>query len=272
MAAASNPRSTFRLEVNLIQVPVTVTDMRDHPVMGLGKTAFRVFEDDVEQQVTALSMSDGPVSAGIVFDTSLSMRSRINASRAAVKQFFETSVRGDEFSLVCFGERVDLLTRWTGNSDEIFQALTGVRPFGRTAMIDGIWLSLGQMRRASNPRRILLVLSDGGDNNSRFSETELLSILREVDVRVWTIGLFERPRYLQKLADETGGRVVWVHRLADLPAAMEQLSLQIRNEYVISYFSNHSQNDGRYHKVRIEVQAPEIREVRATWRQGYFAP
>jgi Ca-activated chloride channel homolog len=271
--AASLARSTFRLDVNLIQVPVTVTDMRDHPVMGLRKTSFRIFEDDVEQQIAAFSMADGPVSAGIVFDASGSMRNRIDESRAAVEQFFRTSVPGDEFSLVCFSDRADVVTRWTRDSGEISQELTRVRPKGWTAMIDGIRLSLGEMRRSSNPRRILLVLSDGGDNNSRYSETELLSILREVDVRLWAVGLFERPRYLKKLADETGGRVVWIHKLAELRDAMERLSLQIRNEYVIGYSSNHAQNDGRYHKLRIEVQPPpEMKQVRATWRQGYIAP
>ena len=140
-------------------------------------------------------------------------------------------------------------------------------------MIDGLRLSLMEMRRASNPRRVLLVLSDGADNNSRYSEPELLSVLREADVRVWAVGLFDRSRYLQKLADETGGRVVWVHKLGELPAAMDRLSRQIRNEYVISYFSSHAQNDGRYHKLRIEVLPPgEMKQIHATWRQGYIAP
>jgi len=271
--ATSLPRATLRLDVKLIQVPVTVTDMRDRPVIGLPKTSFRILEDNVEQQIAAFSMEDGPVSLGVVFDASLSMRNRINESRAAVEQFFQTSVPGDEYFLVRFSDRAELVTPWIQNSDEISKELARVRPGGWTAMIDGLRLSLMEMRRASNPRRVLLVLSDGADNNSRYSEAELLSVLREGDVRVWAVGLFERPRYLQKLADETGGRVVWVHKLAELPAAMEQLSRQIRNEYVISYFSNHAQNDGRYHKVRIEVAPPrEMKQVHATWRQGYIAP
>jgi Ca-activated chloride channel family protein len=271
--AASAPRSTFRLAVNLIQVPVTVTDMRDHVVLGLEKTAFRIFEDDVEQQSVALSMADGPVSAGLVFDASGSMRRHIDESRAAVEQFFRTSVPGDEFFLVQFSSRAGLVTRWTRDSEEISRELTRVRPNGWTAMIDGIRLSLEEMRRASNPRRVLLVFSDGADNNSRYSEGELLSILREADVGVWAVGLFERQRYLQKLADETGGRVVWVHKLSELPGAMERLSRQIRNEYVISYISNHAPDDGRYHKLRVEVEPPRgMKQMRATWRQGYIAP
>jgi VWFA-related protein len=270
---ASFGRSTFRLDVNLIQVPVTVTDMRDRPIMGLRRSSFRIFEDDVEQQIAAFSMADGPVSAGIVFDASASMRTSMDQSRAAVEQFFQTSVPGDEFFLVRFSNRTDLLTPWTRDSDEISGELTRLRPSGWTALIDGIRLSLEEMRRATNPRRVLLVFSDGRDNHSRYSEAELLSILREADVRVWAVGLFERPRYLQELADETGGRVVWVRKLAELSDAIERLSLQIRNEYVLGYFSNHAQNDGRYHKIRVEVQPPPKTErVRATWRRGYFSP
>jgi Ca-activated chloride channel family protein len=272
-APASVARSKFHLNVNLILVPATVTDLRDRPVLGLEKKSFRVFEDDVEQQIATFSMADGPVSAGIVFDGSQSMATRIEKSRAAVEQFFRTSVPGDEFFLVRFSDRADLVTRWTSESDDISRELIGIRPKGWTAMIDGIRLSMEEMRTAHNPRRVLLVISDGADNNSRYSESELLSLLREADVRVCAIGLFERPRYLQRLAYETGGKVIWVHKLPELSDAIERLSLQIRNEYVIGYSSDHAQNDGRYHKVRIELQLlPEARQLHVTWRQGYVSP
>jgi VWFA-related protein len=140
-------------------------------------------------------------------------------------------------------------------------------------MVDAIWLSLQEMKRAANPRKVLLVLSDGGDNNSRYSEGELLSLIRESDVRIYAIGLFDRPRYLEKLAEETGGSVIWVHKLSDLPEAIEKLSAQIRNEYRIGYFSDHAQNDGRYHKVKVEVQPPaQGKPFRVSWRRGYTAP
>jgi hypothetical protein len=139
-------------------------------------------------------------------------------------------------------------------------------------MNDAIRLSLQEMRRASNPRKVLLVLSDGGDNNSRYSEGELLSLVRESDVRVYAIGLFERPRFLEKLAVETGGGVIWVRKLSELHAAMERLSAEIRNEYSIGYYSDHAQSDGKYHKVRIEVTPPDSRPLLVSWRRGYTAP
>jgi Ca-activated chloride channel homolog len=272
-APTSVARSKFHLNVNLILVPATVTDIHDRPVAGLEKRSFRIFEDDVEQQIVTFSNADGPVSAGIVFDASQSMATRIEKSRAAVDQFFRTSVPGDEFFLVRFSDRAEVVTRWTSDSDAISRELMGIRPNGWTAMIDGIRLSMEEMRRAHNARRVLLVISDGADNNSRYSELELLSLLREADVRVCAIGLFERPRYLQRLAYETGGKVIWVHKLPELSDAIERLSRQIRNEYLIGYSSGRAHEDGRYHKVRVELQPlPETKQMHVTWRQGYVSP
>jgi len=265
-------RSTFRLEVKLIEIPVSVKDLRDRPVLGLTQSGFRLYEDGAEQQIVAFSRSDASISTGLVFDVSGSMRHRIQDSRAAVEQFLKTSVNGDEFSLVTFSDRPELAITFTPDAGEISRRLSATHARGWTAMNDAIRLSIQEMRRASNPRKVLLVLSDGGDNNSRYSEGELLSLVRESDVRVYAIGLFERPRFLEKLADETGGGVIWVRKLIELPAAMERLSAEIRNEYSIGYYSDHAQSDGKYHKVRIEVTPPDSRPLLVSWRRGYTAP
>ncbi|HLK68562.1 MAG TPA: VWA domain-containing protein [Bryobacteraceae bacterium] len=269
-ASGSLRSSTFRLDVKLIQVPVQVTDLHDHPLMSLSKSSFRLLEDDVEQEITSFSKADAPISTGLVFDASRSMKDRIVESRVAVQQFCKGSLPGDEFFLVKFNDNAELISPFTRDTDAILQQLNSIETHGWTAMIDAIWRSVQEMRKASNPRKVLLVLSDGGDNNSRYSEGELLSLVREADVRVYAIGLFQRPRYLEKLAEETGGSVVWVHKLSELPEAMEALSQQIRNEYVVGYFSKHAPSDGKYHKVRVEVQAPAgMKQVRASWRRGY---
>jgi Ca-activated chloride channel family protein len=216
---------------------------------------------------------DSPVSVGLIFDSSASMKRRIDGSRAAVDQFLKTTVAEDEFFLVRFSDKAELLTGFTRVPDEISKSLASVRPNGYTAMIDAIWRSIHQMRLAANPRKILLVLSDGGDNRSRYSESELLSLVRESDVRLYAIGLFERPRYLEKLADETGGRVFWVRSLGELPDAVDTLSLQIRTEYVVGYFPRNNHNDGRYRRVSVQVNPPRgVAKVRATWRRGYPTP
>ncbi len=266
-------RASFRLDVKMIQIPVTVTDQRDRPVMGLKKEHFRIFEDEVEQQVAAFSMADAAISAGVIFDTSGSMRSHIDESRAAIEEFLKTTVEGDEFFLVRFSDAPQLVTPLTPFADEISRQLGSMHPRGWTAMNDAIYRSLSEMKRAGNGRRVLLVYSDGVDNNSRYSDAELLSRMREADAEVFAIGLFERPKFLERLADETGGKVIWVRKLAELPEAMEKLSLQIRNQYVVGYFSQRATNDGRYHKVRVEVAPPDsVGQVRASWRRGYVAP
>ncbi len=265
--------ATFRMDVKLVQIPVTVTDLRDRPVMGLDKSRFRVFEDDVEQEVAAFSMADSAVSVGVVFDTSGSMRNHLAQSREAIEQFLKTTVPGDEFFLVRFADHPSLVTPLTPAAGEISRELRSAHAQGWTAMNDALFLSANEMRGASDARQVLLVLTDGVDNNSRYSDSELISRMREADASLFAIGLFERPRTLEKLADETGGRVIWVRKVTDLAPAMEKLSLQIRNQYVISYFSDHARNDGRYHRVRVEVQAPpEEGQLRISWRRGYFAP
>ncbi len=257
----------------MVQIPVTVTDYLDRNVMNLKAGNFRVFDGEVEQHISSFAMTDAPISAGIVFDTSGSMKRRMPESRAAVRQFLQTSIPEDEFFLVQFADSAKLLSSFTRQFPEIDRDLDGLAAHGWTALYDAVFLSMQQMRRANNGRRVLLVLSDGEDNNSRYTEAELISLVREADVTVYAIGLFTRARCLERMAQETGGRMITVHSLAELPGAMEKLSREIRNQYVIGYFPTGDGNDGRYRKVRVEVQAPAGSPVvHASWRRGYMVP
>lgn len=272
-APAKMPRADMRLDVKLVQIPVTVTDLRGKPLLDLGRNDFRIFEDDVEQQITAFSQSDSPISAGLVFDASRSMKSRIQDSRRAAEQFFHTSGPGDEFFLVKFSDRAELLTPFTRNLEAISQRLQSIDAQGWTALLDAIFLATHEVKRAGNPRKALVIFSDGADNNSRYSEAELLSIAREADVRVFAVSLFEHARFLERICDETGGQMIRVNKMTDLPDAMEQLSRQLRSEYLVGYSSKNQPNDGRYHKIRVEVRPPDgMARVRTSWRRGYMAP
>ena len=272
-SATSLPPSNFRVDARMVQIPVTVTDSRDRNVMNLAAGNFRIFDGDVEQQISAFSMTDAPISTGIVFDTSGSMKHRIQESRAAVQQFLQTAVPDDEFFLVQFSDTASLLTPFTRAAAEIERNLGSMAARGWTALYDAVFLSMHQVRRAANPRRVLLVLSDGEDNNSRYSEGEMLSLVREADVTVYAIGLFTKARCLERMAEETGGRMITVHNLTDLPAAMEKLSREIRNQYLLGYFPANVSNDGHYRKVRVEVKPPTgVSPLRASWRRGYYVP
>jgi len=269
--ALAATRASLRLDVRMVQVPVTVTDFRGAPVMGLPPSSFRVFEDESPRAIAALSVSEAPISAGIVFDTSRSMRPRLEHSREALEGFLKTSAPADEFVLVRFSDKPEMLASFTQRPDDILAPLTRVEAKGWTALNDAVMLAAQTARKARQARHVLVVITDGDDNNSRYSDSELVSLLREADVQVYAISLIERSRFLQRICEETGGRSVWVHRMADLPSAMEELSRQIRSEYLISFRPADSQDDGRYHRVRIEVDPPEgMSRVFASWRRGYY--
>ena len=266
-------RSNLRLDVALTLVPITVTDAHDRPVEDLSADSFRVFEDGVEQKIAKLAHEDGPVSVGFLFDASSSMRGRMEKSIEAVQYFLKTLTPGDEFFLVRFSDEPRQLTNFTPDPDEIASTLSSIRPEGWTALNDAICLGMQRMKSAKNPRRALFILTDGGDNNSRYSEAEVRALARESDVRVYAIGLLTKPRFLEKLALDTGGRVYLAPKMSDLPAAVERLSREFRNTYILCYSPRNDQHDGKYRKVRIEMmdrlsQLP----LRVFWKRGYYAP
>lgn len=260
---------SIRLDIQVVQIPVTVTDRLDRPVAGLRKENFQLFEDNVEQKIAYLSMEEAPASVGLIFDASGSMRNKIQTSVAAVDQFFQTNLPGDEFLVVRFSTLPHLLTGFTADTQAISSALHATQAQGWTALYDAIYLGIQKMKASKNPRRALLILSDGGDNNSRYTAGEIRNLVREADVRVYCLGLLQGSHFLERISDESGGRMIQVRRLSDLPDAMEKLSRDLRSQYVLGYYSTNLQNDGRYRHVRVQVNQPA---VHASWRRGYYAP
>jgi len=271
-AARRDARSSLRVDVNQILVPVTVTDSWDRPVTTLGADAFRIFEDNVEQRILSLFKEDGPASVGFLVDASRSMRKRMAPSHSAIEQFLKTTTPGDEYFLLRFNDRPKLVTRFTPDPNRILQDLSGIQPDGWTALLDAICLGVHQMKSAANSRRALVVLTDGGDNSSRYTESEILGLLRESDVRVYSIGIFERWHFLEKIAAETGGQAFYVRNLEDLPETIYRLSSGFRNQYVLGYVSNNPQKDGKYRRVRVELNPSSRQTLRNVgWRRGYYA-
>jgi VWFA-related protein len=263
----------IRFDVKMVMIPANVTDRDDRPILDLHREDFHLFEDTVEQKIESFSIDQAPVSLGIVFDASGSMKNKIDKSFSAVEQFLKTSLPGDEFFLVQFSDVPKLRIPFTPDTDEILAGLSLVQPQGWTAMFDAIYVAVNQMRLAKNPRKALLILSDGGDNNSRYSGGEVINLLREADVRVYAIGLFDNAHYLKKAADETGGAMVAVRNLDDLPDAVDKLSTQLRSQYLIGYYPVKSQNDGKFHKVKLLLnQAAGSLKLHTSWRHGYYAP
>ena len=267
------PRPVLRVDVRMILVPVTVTDQWDRPVMDLPAEAFRLSEDEVEQEIASIFREEGPVSVGFIFDASSSMKKRMDRSIAAIDQFLESAREGDEFFLIRFSDRPSLVQTFTRDPDAILSALSLVRADGWTALLDAVYLGVARMKTAKNPRRALFVLTDGSDNSSRYSEHEIVSLVRESDVRVHAIGLFERPRFLEKIAMESGGTAYLAHNLEDLPETVDRLANELRNQYILGYYPTNGENDGRYRRVKVSLAPSDSpKRLHVAWRHGYYAP
>jgi len=269
----------IRVDVNVLLIPVTVTDLLGKPVLGLSSEAFQVSEDGVEQPLAHLVNQDAPLSVGVIFDASKSMDDKLDKSREAIAQLLRFSMPGDEYSLVSFNDKPTLLSGFTPEPEKIQNALLSIQPMGWTALLDAIQLSANHMKRAKNGRKVLVVLSDGGDNNSRYNEREIRELLRESNVSLYAIGILGRMvtagamKLLSNLAEETGGRLFPVHNVRELPAAIEKLNSAVREQYVLAYYPTNSTRDGKYRRVHVKVVAPPtIPSVHASWRLGYYAP
>jgi len=276
----------IRVDSTLVQINVTVTTPLNQVVTGMDREHFRLFEDKSEQQIVTFSSEEAPLSIGLVFDVSGSMGNKLNRSRQAAAQFFKTANPEDEFFLVQFNERPEMIIPWTTNTEEIQNRLAFTQAKGRTALLDGLYLAMNQMKKARNPRKAILVLSDGGDNSSRYTESEIKNLVREADVQIYAIGIFEPvsarsrsaeelagPGLLNEIAEQTGGRHFPVENLNDLPDVAAKIGIELRNQYVIGYVPNNTARDGKYRRVQVKINQPRgLPPLRPFWRQGYYAP
>lgn len=270
---SSGVRPNVKVDVNMILLPVTVTNSNDQPVTDLSPGSFRVLEDNVEQKVVSLHREEGPVSVGFIFDASSSMKNRLDPSIIAIQKFLGTLTKGDEFFLIRFSDHPDLITDFTQDPNDISNDLSSIQPLGWTALNDAICLGVQKIKHAKNARRALFVLTDGGDNNSRYSESEIRHLVQESDVRIYSIGLFERSNFLEKLGMDSGGRAFFVHKLEELPHAIEKLSDELRDQYVLGYYPKEQLNDGKYRRIRVEmIQTIKQMPFNVFWRHGYYSP
>ena len=273
------PSDALRVDVNVVLIPVTVTDPAGTPVLGLSENQFKVFEDGIEQPVAHLSNQDAPLSVGIVFDASASMDGKLNSSREAVAQLANTAIRGDEFFVVRFSDAPKLLQGFTADPTQVQDALLSIRADGWTSLFDAVKLSVNQMKKAHNPRHALVVISDGADNNSRYTQHEIIELLRESDVVVYAIainGPMVAPasfKVLKKLAGSTGGRMYQVDKVSQLPEVVAKISRALRDQYTLAYYPINPRHDGKYRRVLVKIIQPFGRpSLRASWRTGYYAP
>ena len=280
------PKATIRVDVNRVMVPVTVTDPLNRFVTGLEQESFEVYEDKVKQTIVSFGSEDAPLSIGIVFDTSASMGNKLERSRLSVAEFFKTANPEDEAFLVEFNDRPQLVVPMTHNLEDIQNQLTFTQSKGRTALLDGVYLALSTMKKARNPRKALIVISDGGDNNSRYTVSEVKNLVREADVQIYGIGIYESganrgrtpeeltgPEMLSDLAEPTGGRHFVVENLSELPDVAAKIGIELRNQYVVGYSPSNQVRDGKYRKISVKLIQPRgLPTLHANFRTGYYAP
>ena len=280
------PKANIRVDSTLVLIPVTVTDLLNRIVTGLEKDNFKIIEDKTEQEITQFSSEDLPISVGVVFDCSGSMEGKLQKSRLAVAQFFKDANPEDEFFLVQFNDGAQIIQPFTRNLAQIQNRLAFTRSQGKTALLDAVYLGLQEMKKGVNPRKALLIVSDGGDNNSRYTDGEIKNLVKEADVQIYAIGIFEPagnrgrtpeelagPTLLSEIAEQTGGRQYPAESVNELPDIAAKIGVELRNQYILGYAPQNREHDGKYRRVQVKLVPPRgLPPLRASWRLGYYAP
>jgi len=281
---ASRGDARLRVDVNLVRVPMTVTDPLNRLVTGLEKQDFAVSDNNVPQAIRYFSSQDAPISIGVVFDLSGSMSSKFVRAREALTEFLRTSNPQDEFFVVGFNDRPSVIVDYTSDPDDVEARMVMLKPENRTALIDAVYLGIDHLRQAKFDRKALLIISDGGDNRSRYTESELQRVVRESGVQIYSIGIFDNyapsteellgPQLLREICEMTGGRLFNVGgNTADLEDIAARISDELRNQYVIGYTPSDVKRDGSWRKLKVRLTPPPgLPILTVHFREGYYAP
>ena len=273
----------LRVDVDLVLVPVSVTDALNHPIVGLKQQNFAIFDHDEEQQIRYFSADDSPISVGLILDLSKSMTNKVDAEREAVAQFFQNANPQDDYFVIAVSGHPKLIADSTRSINAIESDIGLQTPDGNTALLDAIYLGVTKLQSAQYQRKALIIISDGGDNNSRYRLKEIKSILQEADVQVYALGIFDTAlfktfeefmgkKWLEEITNVTGGRTVTIGDLTKLPEIAAEVSWELRNQYTIGYKPKSIGADGKWRKIKILVTSPPgVARLQAYYKKGYQA-
>jgi Ca-activated chloride channel homolog len=272
----------IKVDVNLVLVSVSIVDPLNRQVTGLDKANFEVFEGKQRQEIRHFSSEDAPVSVGTIFDVSGSMAGKIDRAREAVLEFFKTANPQDEFFMIAFADKPEEVTDFTQSVEYIDGRLLYTVPKGRTALLDAIYLSLHKMRQARYEKKALLIISDGGDNHSRYTESEIKNLVKESNVQIYAIGLYDHyfpteeerlgPQLLTDITELTGGRAFSIDNPNDLADVATKIAVELRNQYVLGYRPTTPANDGKWRKIRVKLVPPKgLPPLQVHAKAGYYA-
>jgi VWFA-related protein len=282
-AAIAMAAGEFRADANVVLVNATVLDRHDRPVRGLVRDQFRLYQDQVEQRIAFFAEEETPLSLAVVFDVSGSMDSKMASMRAALDAVLRSANAGDEFSLITFSNEPRVAAGWGRDAEQLQNQVLLASAYGETSLLDALELGLVQLRHAHNTRKAMLIFSDGGDNHSRYSEGEVTRSLGESGVQIYAIDIaepeflrarspeeFAGPDLLARFCDQAGGRYFQVDGKREIAVAAEQISLELRSQYLIGYVPPPDADDGRFHRLRVQLKRdPGAPKLSVFSRRGF---
>ena len=272
---------SLSIDVDLVMLNATVTDPQNRHITGLDKEHFQVWEDKIQQEIQYFSTEDIPLSVGVIFDISGSMANKLAVARSAASTFLRMGDRDDEYFLIEFSDSARITQDFTTDVTKLQNRLLLTNAKGSTSLYDALYLGLEHVTRGNNSRKAVLLISDGDDNHSRYSYSEVKAFAREHDVQIYAIGLVDETRgiagynglaLLEDLANLTGGRAFFPPSIYDLENICALIGVDLKNQYVLGYRPLNRSNDGKWRKVRVKINAPKgmpALSVRA--KTGYYA-
>ena len=272
------------INTDLITLTVTVTDPYGRYVSGLNKNAFTILDEKQPQEITYFSDDDAPVSVGVIFDVSGSMSGdKIKRAREALSKFIQTSHDSDEYFLIAFNSRAQLLLDKNRDGNAVLDKLSFVETRGQTALYDAVYLGVEKVQRGTHQKRALIVISDGQDNNSRFTFDNVKRLLKESDVTAYGVGILsggdagsslgmEGQGILDELCGVSGGKAFFPRSGAEMDDIFEQIALELRHQYSIGYKPPNFIRDGKWRKVKVKVNPPRgLPRLFVRSKDGYYA-
>ena len=269
------------LDTEVVNVIISVTDPYGRFVTGLGKDHFEVFDDKIKQQIAHFTDEDAPVSLGIVYDVSGSMKERVARSVRALRRFIETSHNDDDFFLIGFNDRAKLVQDFTTSGDSILGKLMFVNPHGSTALYDAAYLAVEKVQQGRHSKKALLIISDGQDNNSRYTYKELRNRVKEADVQIYSIGITDPVNdslagfgrgILEEITRMTGGRAFFpnAYNEPELVEICTRIALELRHQYSVGFYPTDIASEVKWHKVQVKVNPPRgLGRLSLSYRDGY---
>jgi len=278
------PSSTVKVDVDVVRVNATVTDIQNRVITGLDKEHFKVWEDKIAQSIESFSTEDEPVSLGIVFDVSGSMKDKISTARDAAVTFLKTGNPEDEYFLEVFSNRPQVAEDFTSDISKLQNKLVFQNTNGMTAMYDAVYLSMVKLKEGTNSKKALLLITDGEDNRSRYTFANVRDYVKEQDVQVYAIGIVSDfnsqlgsgrtgRALIEELSDLTGGHAFFPDSVYDLEDICTKIAVELKNQYVLTYRSTNAVKDGKWRKIRVQVDGPKgVGRLNVRFKNGYYAP